>query len=145
MIDRTSQLSDNQLIERIKRARRWFQELRTSRQRFGSRSVKTYRNFTAAAYDIEVTNIGFNNRVVEVVFTPDVIKPGLGGVFDLQAVVTLPVGQVVEVIREDIVPANGISKWRFYLSGNDSFPTSYARLKFYIYSNSSGTFTASSV
>lgn len=140
---RVDRLNEHELITRITTARRSFDEMRRSPQIFGSSSVQAHRVFNPGTYDIEVTNIGFDNRVVEVVFTPDSDAEFAGGVVNLEYQMTYDTsGTAVEVIREDLPPlTSGPSAWRFYLSGSDAFPASWARLKFWVYSYSSGTLT----
>lgn len=141
---RSDRLAENEYLRRITQARDNLRELRVNPQRVGSRSVRIYRVFSQDDYDIEVTDVGFDNRVVEVVFTPDDEGLGLGGVFRLEYTVTYSgVGNPVNVTREDLPPSqSGPSVFRFYLSSSDSFPNAWARLKFYVFANGSGTITA---
>ena len=138
---RIDRLSENQLLTTIVETNRALEGLRTTPQRFGSDSVKTHRIFSDELYDIEVTDVQFNNRVVEVTFTPDDLSSGLGGVLDFDFDITISGGFLQDYV-EPLLPENGVTKWRIYLSGSDSFPIAWARLKFCVFANGSGTITS---
>jgi hypothetical protein len=48
----------------------------------------------------------------------------------------------VAVIVERLTPEQSRQEWILHLSGNDSFPTAWVRLKFYFFTTGHGSFTA---
>lgn len=145
-MNRVDQLDENRLVDRIHTVVETINDLRTTPQAFSSDSVITYRIFSTNAYDFRATSVGYNNRIIEVTFTPtENIKTGLGGVlrFDYDMVTSGP--SSIETIVERLVPSGGISKWRLYLSGSNSFPNATVDYKFYFFANGSGTFSAALV
>ena len=144
-MSRIDNLPDNDIPRRIGALTSLRDELRTGIQKFGSTSVKTYRIFSAATSDFHMTNVKFNNTVVEVTFTPsDLSNPKLGGVLFMRPILIDPAGGL-SMIVERIVPVNGVSKWRIYLNGSDSFPDNNVDLKLYFYAVSYGTFSCALV
>lgn len=145
-MNRIDDLAENSLVERVNSIVRNAEELRATAQGFGSDSVLLYRVYSANAYDIQVTNIGFMDKVVEVTFTPtDQLTTSLGGVFSVAVTGQISPGYGVQIYSEVLVPENGISKIRLYLSGSDFDPVPWFNLKFYFSTNGSGTISATLV
>lgn len=144
-MSREALLDENGLVTQIRTLRSDMAALRGTEQPFGSDSVQTFRIFSDDDYDIEVTYVQFRNRVVEVTFTPTSTDRLLGAVLDFTAVITYEPTDPVEWFIEPLLPVNGVSKWRIYLSGSNFFPTQWVRMKFYVSANSSGTTTATSL
>lgn len=121
-------------------------EMKESPQSFGSESVLTKVVQSSNSYDIQVDNIGFNNRVVEVVYTPSTVAVDAQGTI-LSFWYTesyASSANTAEVLPDELGrSANGVQKFRLYLRGNDSNPPVWARYKFYFETIGSGTFTAS--
>lgn len=141
MNTRVDLLPDQRLMQRMKALRKNVDEVR-QQQQVGSLSVQTFRIFSGGI-DLTVSNIKYNNTIVEVAFTPASTAKGLGGVLDFGFVKT-DTANSCNLFQEAILPANGISKWRLYLNGNDSYPAT-SQFTFYFLSNALGTFTASTV
>lgn len=138
-------LPENELVRRVSALTRLRDQLK-NKQIFGSDSVRTARVFTDAEYDIEVTNIGFNNRVVLVTLTPDDTTYGnsaLAYSLHVEGVQAQNPNSFVDLFVERDVPANGVQQWKIYLQGSDFYPTAWVRLKFYFYATGSGQISAS--
>lgn len=143
MSERTDLLPENELVRRIVALQKIRDEIKGAEQLFGSDSVRTNRLYSPDAYDIQVDNVGFNNRVVELTFTPD--QPNSSAIYGLYITAQIAPAQASSVVfySEAFKPdSNGVKKWRFYLNGSDAFPVLWVRMKFYLYATGSGTFTA---
>lgn len=144
---RLTLLTENELVRRIRALERLRDALKAVGQRFGSDSVKVWRIYSANAYDIQIDDVRFNNRVVEVTFTPsNPNDPNTSLVYKMVPVY-MPVNGDNNTWQENdqmqrLKPVNGVQKWRLYLNGSDYYPTSYVRFKFYFYASGNGTFTA---
>lgn len=140
---RITELNDNSVVRRIHALQKLRDDIKAAGQRFGSDSVVTQRIFSGSAYDIEVTDVQFNNRVVEVVFTPSNTADTSTSLVYKMEFTTTSSGFVDSSWVERLKPVNGVQKWRLYLSGNQP-PNQAAwwRAKFYFYASGSGTFTA---
>lgn len=137
-------LPENELVRRITALTRLRDELK-SKQIFGSDSVQTARVFSANPFDIQVDDVQFNNRVVEVTFTPaDTTYTDSSLVYSLhtEGVQKVNPNAVVDVFVERQKPSGGVQKWRVYLSGSDFYPTEWVRLKFYFYATGNGQISA---
>lgn len=124
-------------------------EQKTSVQAFGSDSVRTNMVTSGQDFDIQVNNVGFNNRVVEVTYTPtDSTFPGQGTVltfiYYLQWHDINNTGSTINE-REAPIPGSSVQKWRIYLVGSDSNPPQWARLRCYFETIGSGTFTVTTL
>lgn len=138
-------LPKNELVRRVSALTRLRDQLK-AKQIFGSDSVRTARVYTADAYDIEVTDVQFNNRVVLVTLTPDDTTYGesaLAYSIHVEGTAAANPNSVVDLFVERDVPANGVQQWKIYLQGSDFYPTSWVRLKFYFYATGSGQISAS--
>lgn len=137
-------LPENELVRRVSALTRLRDQLK-AKQIFGSDSVKAARVFSANAYDIQVDDVRFNNRVVLLTFTPDDNTYGESSlVYSLhtEATAKFNPNSVVDAFVERDVPANGVQQWKIYLSGSDFYPTEWVRLKFYFYATGSGQISA---
>ena len=129
-------------VERIKELRRILDELRTQ-QRTGSSSVRTERVFSDDEYDIEVPDVGFRNRVVEMSFVPtDDTAGDRNAPYRMSWTKAQSDDAVIGVIMQRLEPEADRQRWLIYLNGNDSFPTAWYRLKFYVFANGGGTISA---
>lgn len=140
---RITELNDNSVVRRIHALQKLRDDIKAAGQRFGSDSVVTQRIFSGNAYDIEVTDVQFNNRVVEVVFTPSNTADTSTSLVYKMKFTTTSSGYVDSSWVERLKPVNGVQKWRLYLSGNQPpYQAAWWRAKFYFYASGSGTFTA---
>ena len=140
---RLAMLGENEIVRRIKALVRLRDELKAVGQRFGSDSVVTKRIFSAAAYDIQVDDVRFKNRVIELTFTPDnPDDPNTSLVYKMRMTKTQLGDNFVDAYIERRKPVNGVQKWRIYLNGSDFYPVTWVRLKFYFYASGNGQFTA---
>lgn len=142
---RVELLKENAILVRLTAANTEMEALRRVEQSFGSDSVRTSRIFSEDSYDIQVNSVGFNNRVVEVTFTPDEASDSLGGVLEFDYTMTTSGESAVLVYVEPLLPSDNTTKFRLYLSGSDYFTVSWVRLKFFFFANASGTFSAVSI
>ena len=121
-------------------------ERKGSQQGFGSESILTKVVQSANPYDIQVNDIGFNNRVVEVVYTPSTSAvSGQGTILSFWYTDSYASpSNAAEVFVDEMGQlGGGIQKFRLYLRGNDSNPPAWGRYKFYFETIGSGNFTAS--
>ncbi|MCT2076062.1 hypothetical protein [Dietzia cinnamea] len=140
------QLPEEALAAELEELLRISAEQKASVQGFGSDSVRTNIVTSGQEFDIQVDNVGFNNRVVEVTYTPaDSTFPGQGTALYFSMYVLwqdqLNVGQTM-IEREAPAPNSSVQKWRVYLVGSDTNPPQWCRLRFYFETIGSGTFTA---
>lgn len=140
-MNRLDGLAENSLVARVKRLMALSNELKSA-QRFGSGSVRTSRVFSGNASDFQATSIGFNNRVIEVTFTPADTTVGNTSLAYKMDFTYTTVGGSIDVITERLVPSGPEQKWRLYLEGSDVSPVTSADFKFYFYTNGGGSFTA---
>lgn len=130
------------LASRLRELRRVADDLKVSAQRTGSGSVVMSRVFSEADYDIEVEDVGFNNRVVLLTFIPDDTSVnGLNIPYRMSFTKELSDDSIVDVFVQRLDPDQGGQRWLLYLSGSDAFPTDWVRLKFYSFANGGGTFS----
>lgn len=140
---RLAMMGENEIVRRVKALVRLRDELKAVGQRFGSDSVVTKRVFSASEYDIQVNDVRFKNRVVELTFTPDNPNdPNTSLVYKMRMTKTQTDENGVQTYIERRKPVNGVQKWRIYLSGSDFYPVTWVRLKFYFYASGNGQFTA---
>lgn len=140
-------LNENSLVRRILTLEKLRDALKAVGQRFGSDSVKVWRIYSAASYDIQVNNVQFNNRIVEVTFTPDNPNDPNTSLVYKMVLQYMPSSSDNNSFDDDtqierLKPVNGVQKWRLYLSGSDYYPTAWVQFKFYFYASGNGTFTA---
>lgn len=129
------------LSQRVKRLRTALDELKLTAQPLGSTSVLTTRVQSSNAVDLEVTNIGYRNKVIEVTYTPELTATSTTGLayrMEYSSEVSSPLGEHVEALP----PEGNQQKWRIYLNGSNTNPVAWARYKFYFYANGTGTFSA---
>lgn len=138
---RIQELPENVLPERFAEMDRFIAQLKNAPQTIGSSSVLTNRIFSSNPFDIEVTSVGFNNRVVEVTYTPADMVFGGSPVYKMEYKATSS-SFMGEPIVERLLPENGIHKWRIYLSGSNVSPVAWVRLKLYFYTTGDGTLAA---
>ncbi|WP_440220935.1 hypothetical protein [Dietzia sp. MNB45] len=141
-------LPENAFSSALEELLRISSEQKTSIQAFGSDSVLTNIVTSGNSYDIQVNNVGFNNRVVEVSYTPnDSTFEGQGTVLNFYLYAEwhdlYNTGQVM--IEREAPGPSPVQKWRVYLIGNDSSPPQWARLTFYFETIGSGTFTGTTL
>lgn len=114
-------------------------------QRSGQDSVRMYREFSANAYDIELTNVQFNNRKFRLTFTPDEgAERGL--VYKMVYTYTEASGSGISSVqieheRENVDNDDGSQTWLFIVSGSNFFPNPQVRIKFYFWTSGTGTFS----
>lgn len=115
-------------------------------QTFSSDSVMTNVVQSENPYDIQVNSLGFNNRAIEIVYTPtEVTFAGQGTILKFWWTETYAsTSNTAQAYPDELEPAaNGVQKFRLYLSGNDANPPAWGRYKFYFETIGSGTFAAS--
>lgn len=121
-------------------------EQKASVQGFGSDSIQTNIVTSGQEFDTQVNNVGFNNRVVEVSYTPnDSTFEGQGTVLNFAMYALwhdeMNLGQTM-IEREASAPNSPVQKWRVYLVGSDTNPPQWCRLRFYFETIGSGAFSA---
>lgn len=137
-MDRGDRQAEQQFTARLGELRRQMDEVRQHSQGFGSRSAKKTRLTTS----LSVSNVGFNNRVVEVVFTPDKAGDGLGGVLSFDYTLTFPPIDFCTAIPEPLLSNGTDTRYRLYLSADDFFPIATVTVTVIASTNGSGTLAA---
>lgn len=69
-MSRLDMMTANRLYQRINALRRFRDEIKLGQQGFGSDSVRTSIVQSGNRWDVDLDNVGFNDRVVDVTFVP---------------------------------------------------------------------------
>lgn len=140
-MSRLGELPEERFIGLVEDLTRHQEQLKTF-QPSGSDSVLMQRIFSDNAADITITNVDFDSKAFNLVFTPDDTTLNTSLVYKMEYTYTEGTGNTVEIfVERQKVEAGNVQKWLFALLGSDFFPNSEVTIKFYFWASGPGTFS----
>ena len=140
-------LPENALSEELKARLRDGAELKGAFQARGSRSVRTHRIFSQAAYDLQFTASStegvFIAHQADIEFIPDDMTFGGAFCWRIQLRVLDTSNNVITWINPQIerrYSSDGKQRWSIYHQ-SFGYPTDTVRFKLFLFTNGAGTFT----
>ena len=132
-MSRMDLMTANRLYQRINALRRFRDEIKLGQQGFGSDSVRTSIVQSGNRWDVDLDNVGFNDRVIDVTFVPK-----NGDREELRSLVYRLVVKSETHEAERLRPIDGVQRWQIVLDGNRR-NNGIWRGKFYLYAAGRGS------
>lgn len=140
-MSRLDMMTANRLYQRINALRRFRDEIKLGQQGFGSDSVRTSIVQSGNRWDVDLDNVGFNDRVIDVTFVPKELDRGGLRSLVYRLVVkseTHEAERSVDHHVQRLRPIDGVQRWQIVLDGNRR-NNGIWRGKFYLYAAGRGS------
>lgn len=140
-MSRLDMMTANRLYRRINALRRFRDEIKLGQQGFGSDSVRTSIVQSGSRWDVDLDNVGFNHRVIDVTFVPNELdSDGLRSLVYRLVVKseTHEAERSVDHHVQRLRPIDGVQRWQIVLDGNRR-NNGIWRGKFYLYAAGRGS------
>lgn len=140
-MSRIDMIAANRLYQRINALRRFRDEIKLGQQGFGSDSVRTSIVQSGNRWDVDLDNVGFNDRVIDVTFVPkELDRDGLRSLVYRLVVKseTHEAERSVDHHVQRLRPIDGVQRWQIVLDGNRR-NNGIWRGKFYLYAAGRGS------
>lgn len=139
---RIDELPDNAFVTEIKALEIEIDNFKKY-QLSGYDSVRLKRIFSANPSDLSVTNVDFNSKAFELIFTPTDSSSNTSLVYKMEYEYTEDPGasSIQVFVERQKVEAGNVQKWLFALNGSNFDPNPLVTFKFYFWASGSGTFT----
>lgn len=140
-MSRLDMMTANRLYQRINALRRFRDEIKLRQQGFGSDSVRTSIVQSGNQWDVNLDNVGFNDRVIDVTFVPKESNKDELRSLVYRLVVkseTHEAERSVDHYVQRLRPIDGVQRWQIVLDGNRR-NNGIWRGKFYLYAAGRGS------
>jgi len=140
-MSRLDMMTANRLYQRINALRRFRDEIKLGQQGFGSDSVRTSIVQSGNQWDVNLDNVGFNDRVIDVTFVPKQEDRDELRSLVYRLVVKSETHYAERSVAHHVPrlrPINGVQRWQIVLDGNRR-NNGIWRGKFYLYAAGRGS------